>query len=119
MILKTDFRRYAPHFSKENFPKNLELFHQLTAIAKKKNGTPGQLTLAWILAQGDDSIPIPGRRKIKNLGENAAATQNKLTKQEVEEIRQTCEKLMSPGDVILKLWLIIYLLTPLQRRTKC
>ncbi len=68
------------------------LVHQLTAVAKKKNHTPGQLILAWILAQGDDSIPIPGRWKIKNPEENAAATQVKLSKQEVEEIHQTCEK---------------------------
>ncbi len=94
----TDFRRYAPRFSKENFPKNLELVDQLTAIAKKKNCTPGQLTLAWILAQGEDFIPIPGTTKIKNLEENAAAAQIKLSKEEVQEIRQACEKAAVAGE---------------------
>jgi len=65
-------------------------------LGKKKGCTPGQLTLAWILAQGDDFIPIPGTTKIKNLEENAAAAQIKLSKEEVQEIRQACEQ----ADVI-------------------
>ncbi|UJR17123.1 hypothetical protein I4U23_004019 [Adineta vaga] len=89
---ENDFRRQAPRFSKENFPKNLRLVDQLTEIAKKKNCTSGQLTLAWILAQGEDFFVIPGTSKIKNLEENAAATQIELNKEDVEEIRQACEK---------------------------
>ena len=53
-----DFRRYAPRFSEENFPKNLELVDKISAIAKKKGVTPSQLTLAWILEQGDDFFPV-------------------------------------------------------------
>lgn len=53
-----DFRKYAPRFSKENFPKNLELVDKIQAIANKKGVTPSQLTLAWILAQGDDFFPV-------------------------------------------------------------
>jgi aryl-alcohol dehydrogenase-like predicted oxidoreductase len=53
-----DFRKNAPRFSAENFPKNLELVDKITAIAKKKQVTPSQLTLAWILAQGDDFFPV-------------------------------------------------------------
>jgi len=53
-----DFRTFAPRFSKENFPKNLELVDKIDAIAKKKNVTASQLTLAWLLAQGKDIIPI-------------------------------------------------------------
>lgn len=53
-----DFRRYSPRFSQENFPKNLELVDKISAIAKKKGVTPSQLTLAWILAQGDDFFPV-------------------------------------------------------------
>src|SRR6185437_12096764 len=68
---ENDFRRIVPRFSKENFSKNLELVNQITTLAKKKGCTPGQLTLAWTLAQGDDFIPIPGTSKIKNLEENA------------------------------------------------
>jgi aryl-alcohol dehydrogenase-like predicted oxidoreductase len=54
-----DFRKHAPRYSKENFPKNLKLVHALETIAKKKGCTPGQLALAWLLEQGDDIIPIP------------------------------------------------------------
>jgi aryl-alcohol dehydrogenase-like predicted oxidoreductase len=53
-----DFRAYAPRFSEENFPKNLKLVDQLSEIASKKNITPSQLTLAWLLAQGDDIFPV-------------------------------------------------------------
>ena len=53
-----DFRTYAPRFSEENFPKNLELVDKITAIANKKKVTPSQLTLAWILAQGNDFFPV-------------------------------------------------------------
>jgi aryl-alcohol dehydrogenase-like predicted oxidoreductase len=89
---ETDWRKHTPRFSKENFPKNLQLVDQITAFAKKKGCTPGQLTLAWILAQGEDFIAIPGTSKVKNLEENAAAAQIKLSKEEVQEIRQACEK---------------------------
>ena len=87
-----DFRRQLPRFSKENFPKNLELVDTLTAIAERKNCTVGQLTLAWILAQGDDFILIPGTTKVKNLEENVGATKVKLSKEEVQEIHNACEK---------------------------
>lgn len=55
-----DFRKYLPRFSKENFPKNLALVEKLGIIAASKGITSGQLTLAWLLAQGDDVFPIPG-----------------------------------------------------------
>jgi len=86
-----DFRRHAPRFSKENFPKNLELVDGLVAIAKKKGCTAGQLTLAWLLAQGDDIIPIPGTKKVKYLEENVGALNVKLTKDEVKEVRDLIE----------------------------
>ncbi|CAF4276073.1 unnamed protein product [Adineta steineri] len=91
-------RPLMARFSKENFPKNLELVDQLTAIAKQKGCTSGQLTLAWILAQGDDFIPIPGTANIKNLEENIAAAQIKLSKDEVQEIRDACEKADIKGE---------------------
>ena len=55
-----DFRTFAPRFSEENFPKNLQLVDRITEIASKKSATPSQLTLAWILAQGDDFFPVSG-----------------------------------------------------------
>jgi aryl-alcohol dehydrogenase-like predicted oxidoreductase len=54
-----DFRKFAPKYSVDNFPKNIKLVHELEGIAKYKKCTPGQLSLAWLLAQGDDIIPIP------------------------------------------------------------
>lgn len=89
---ENDIRRQMPRFSKENFPKNLQLVETLTALAKKKGCTPGQLTLAWILSQGEDFIVIPGTTKIKNLEENVAAAQIKLNRDEEKEIRTACEK---------------------------
>ena len=93
-----DVRKLFPRFSKENFPKNLKLVNELTAIANRKGCTPGQLTLAWILAQGDDFIVIPGTTKIKNLEENVAAAQIKLSKDEIKEIREVCEKADVVGE---------------------
>lgn len=86
-----DFRKFAPRFSKENFPKNLELVDKISAIAKKKGVTPTQLTLAWLMAQGDDIIPIPGTTKVERLEENLGALKIKLTSEEEKEIRQACE----------------------------
>ena len=70
----------------------------MTSIAKKKGCTPGQLTLAWILAQGNDFIVIPGTSKIKNLEENVGAAQIKLSKEEIKEIREACEKADVAGE---------------------
>ncbi|KAH6658590.1 NADP-dependent oxidoreductase domain-containing protein [Truncatella angustata] len=63
----------------------------MVAIAKKKGCTAGQLTLAWLLAQGDDIIPIPGTKKVKYLEENVGSLEVQLTKDEVNEIRNLIE----------------------------
>ena len=86
-----DFRTHSPRFSEENFPKNLKLVDEINQIAKKKGCTPGQLTLAWLLAQGPDVIPIPGTKKIKYLEENIAALDVKLTSSENAEIRKAVD----------------------------
>lgn len=83
-----DFRRSIPRFSKENFPKNLQLVDTLKHIADKKKCTPGQLSLAWLMNQGDDIFPIPGTKKIKYLEENMGANNVTLTLQEDKQIRQ-------------------------------
>lgn len=85
-----DFRRFAPRFSPENFAKNLKLVERLTEIAKKKNVTPSQLTLAWLMAQGDDIFPIPGTTKISRLEENVGSLKVTLSKEDEEEIRKEC-----------------------------
>ncbi|EDU47025.1 Tas oxidoreductase related to aryl-alcohol dehydrogenase [Pyrenophora tritici-repentis] len=87
-----DFRRFAPRFSKENFPKNLKLVDHITEMAKAKGVTPGQLTLAWLLAQGEDIFPIPGTTKKDRLEENVGSLKVSLTKEEEAEIRKACEE---------------------------
>ena len=86
-----DFRRSIPRFSKDNFPKNLELVDLLKTIADKKNCTSGQLSLAWLMDQGDDIFPIPGTKKIKYLEENMGALNVELTVEENSEIRRAVE----------------------------
>jgi len=93
-----DFRKYSPRYSKENFPKNLNLVKVLEGHAKRKGCTVGQLTLAWLLEQGDDIIPIPGTKRIKYLEENMKALDVKLTSEEVQDIRAEISKVEVAGD---------------------
>lgn len=82
-----------PRFQGENFDKNMELVLKLKAVAERKGCTPGQLALAWVLAQGEDIVPIPGTTKIEHLEENAAALDLILSEEEVKEL----EDLFPPG----------------------
>ena len=93
-----DRRRVMPRYSEENFHKNMDLVHVITAIAEKKNVTPGQLTLAWLMAQGNDIIPIPGTTKVKNFDENMSSLKVKLTSDEEKEIRQKVMATEITGD---------------------
>lgn len=74
------------------------MVEKLAEIAEKKNVTPGQLTLAWLLAQGDDIIPIPGTKKIKYLEENWAALKVKLTDEEKAEVRRVVDEAQVHGE---------------------
>ncbi|KAM5541768.1 hypothetical protein V8D89_004497 [Ganoderma adspersum] len=84
----TDLRRYLPRFSTENFPKVLKIVDVIKAVAGKHNATPGQVSIAWLLAQGDDILPIPGSSKPANIKENIGAVNVTLTPEEVQQIRQ-------------------------------
>lgn len=86
-----DFRKIAPRFSAENFPKNLRLVDQLSNLAKQKGVTPTQLVLAWLLAQGEDIFPIPGTTKLERLKENVGSLSFQLSKEEEQAIRKACE----------------------------
>lgn len=86
-----DFRSFAPRFSKENFHKNLELVDSIKAVADSKGCTPSQLVLAWLMAQGDDIIPIPGTTRTKNFDDNIGALKVKISKEENEKIRAAIE----------------------------
>ncbi|KAL8909573.1 MAG: hypothetical protein Q9171_004982 [Xanthocarpia ochracea] len=88
---ENDFRRHAPRFSEENFPKNLALVDRLKSIAENKKCTTGQLTLAWLMKQGKEIIPIPGTKKIKYLEENVASVDVVISDEEDKEIRKAVE----------------------------
>jgi aryl-alcohol dehydrogenase-like predicted oxidoreductase len=81
-----DYRRNSPRFQAENFQKNLELVKRVEELAKEKKCTPGQLALAWLLAQGEDIIPIPGTKRRKYLEENVGALNVRLTPQDLRRI---------------------------------
>jgi aryl-alcohol dehydrogenase-like predicted oxidoreductase len=83
-----DFRRNSPRFIGENFEKNLNLVRTVERIAQRKGCTSGQLALAWVLAQGDDVVPIPGTKRMKYLEEDAGAVEVDLTPEDREELAQ-------------------------------
>jgi aryl-alcohol dehydrogenase-like predicted oxidoreductase len=81
-----DFRRILPRFQGENFEKNLKLVEKIEDIAKEKGVTAAQLALAWVLAQGEDVVPIPGTKHPKYVEENAAAVDIELSDDEQSQI---------------------------------
>ncbi len=81
-----DYRRFSPRFQGENFQKNLDLVKKVEEIAREKGCQPSQLALAWVLAQGDDIVPIPGTKRRKYLEENAAAVDLKLTADDLRRL---------------------------------
>ena len=83
-----DYRRNAPRFQGENFGRNLDLVEQVRHIAEAKGVTASQLALAWVLARGDDIVPIPGTKRTKYLDENLAAAGVTLTPAELRRIEQ-------------------------------
>jgi aryl-alcohol dehydrogenase-like predicted oxidoreductase len=81
-----DYRRFSPRFQGENFQKNLDLVAVVERIAADKGCTPAQLGLAWVLAQGDDVVPIPGTKRRERLEENVGAVDVSLTEDDLREI---------------------------------
>ena len=81
-----DFRRDSPRFQGENFERNLELVRHVEELAAEKGGTPAQLALAWVLAQGDDVVPIPGTKRRSRLEENVGALEVELSAQDLRRI---------------------------------
>ncbi|MBB3342360.1 aldo/keto reductase [Luteimonas sp. RC10] len=81
-----DYRRHSPRFQGENFDRNLVLVEQVQAIAQDYGVTPGQLALAWVLAQGEDIVPIPGTKRLEFLDENIAALAIGLTDDDLARI---------------------------------
>lgn len=93
-----DYRRTSPRFQGDNFYQNLQLVEQVKEIAVQKGVTPSQLAIAWLLAQGEDIVPIPGTRRQKNLEENIAAAGIVLTSGELEQIEKIAPKGAAVGE---------------------
>jgi aryl-alcohol dehydrogenase-like predicted oxidoreductase len=93
-----DYRRQSPRFQGENFPKNLELVKRVEEIAREKKCTPSQLALAWLLAQAENIIPIPGTKRRKYLEENVAALKVKLTPQDLRRIDEVAPHGAAAGN---------------------
>jgi aryl-alcohol dehydrogenase-like predicted oxidoreductase len=88
-----DFRKHHPRFQGENFQKNLQLVEEVEAMAKEKGCTTAQLALAWVLAQGEDIVPIPGTKHVKYLDENIGALEVKLTSEDLKRL----DAILPPG----------------------
>jgi aryl-alcohol dehydrogenase-like predicted oxidoreductase len=81
-----DFRRTLPRFTGDNLDANLALVEEIRAVAARYDATPGQVALAWVLAQGNDVAPIPGTKRRKYLEENFASLQVELSAADVEAL---------------------------------
>jgi len=97
-LAEDDYRRNAPRFQGENFQKNLELVTRIQEIAKEKGCTPAQLALAWVLAQGEDIVPIPGTKRRKYLEENVGALEVQLTAEDLRRIDEIAPKGIAAGE---------------------
>jgi aryl-alcohol dehydrogenase-like predicted oxidoreductase len=96
-LAENDFRRANPRFQGENFQKNIELVKAVAGIAADKGVTAAQLALAWVLAQGETLVPIPGTRRIRTLEENAAAVDIVLTPEDLARIEAVFPKGAASG----------------------
>jgi aryl-alcohol dehydrogenase-like predicted oxidoreductase len=92
-----DYRRFTPRFQDENFRKNVVLVQRVEALAKANGITPGQLALAWVLAQAPFIVPIPGTTRRKHLNENIAATQVKLAEKDLQSLAEAMPKDAASG----------------------
>ncbi len=96
-IPKGDYRHNSPRFQGENFQKNLDLVKQVETIAQEKNCTPSQLALAWLLAKGDDILPIPGTKRRKYLEQNVAAADIQLSVEEMQRLEEAAPRGAASG----------------------
>jgi aryl-alcohol dehydrogenase-like predicted oxidoreductase len=97
-LAEDDFRRRNPRFQGENFDKNLELVDRVREIAVEKHVTPGQLALAWLLARGEDIVPIPGTKRRAYLEENAAASEIELGDDDLVRIDEAAPAGATAGE---------------------
>jgi aryl-alcohol dehydrogenase-like predicted oxidoreductase len=93
-----DYRRNQPRFQGANFQKNLDLVAHLEQVAKQKRCTPSQLALAWLLAQGDDLVPIPGTKRVQYLEENVGALDVQLSADDLRRIDEIAPQGVAAGS---------------------
>jgi aryl-alcohol dehydrogenase-like predicted oxidoreductase len=93
-----DFRRNHPRFTGGNFARNLELVERVRDLAERKGATPSQLAIAWVLAQGDDVVPIPGTKRRRYLEENLGALEVELTPDDLAAIEAVTPRGSVAGD---------------------
>jgi aryl-alcohol dehydrogenase-like predicted oxidoreductase len=93
-----DFRKNHPRFQGANFEKNIQLVGEVEAMARDKGCTTAQLALAWVLAKGDDVVPIPGTRHVKYLDDNIGALEVKLSEDELKRLDQILPPGAAAGD---------------------
>ena len=91
-LAEDDYRRHTPRFQGENFQKNLDLVARINDLAQQKNCTASQLTLAWVLAQGENVVPIPGTKRVKYLEENLGALEVELSSDELAQLDEIAPK---------------------------
>jgi aryl-alcohol dehydrogenase-like predicted oxidoreductase len=93
-----DFRKFHPRFQGENFQRNLDLVAKVDELATAKGATPGQLALAWVLAQGDDVVPIPGTTRAAHVEENVGAVDVELPADDLAQLEEAFPKGATAGD---------------------
>lgn len=93
-----DYRRHSPRFQGDNLQRNLELVAAVEALAREKGCTPSQLALAWVLAQGEDIVPIPGTKRRRYLEENVAALDVMLSREELERLDYAAPRGAAAGE---------------------
>jgi aryl-alcohol dehydrogenase-like predicted oxidoreductase len=104
-LAQDDFRRQSPRFQGDNFKKNLELVAKVEEIAKAHKCTPAQLALAWVLAQGDDIVPIPGTRHPERVEENVGALNVVLSENDLRRIDAAAPKGAAAGERYAERWM--------------
>ncbi len=96
-LADNDYRRFSPRFQGDNFERNLRLVDRIKEMAAEKRCTPSQLALAWVLAQGDDIVPIPGTKRRTYLEENLTAVEVQLTPQDLRRIEELAPRDAAAG----------------------
>jgi aryl-alcohol dehydrogenase-like predicted oxidoreductase len=97
-LAEDDYRRSSPRFQGENFTRNLELVERVREIAREKDCTPGQLALAWVLAQGSDVVPIPGTKRRAYAEQNAEASEVELNAEDLARLDEAAPAGAARGD---------------------